>query len=99
MVSAVTSASAALRILQTAVPPQAASAQKEQDPLRSSLDPRSAYRLPAQSLDALLQVRAQLRRDQVQEPQAQRGLTPLSSEGAAAPSSMLGATVWKDGEH
>ncbi|SFJ50335.1 hypothetical protein [Methylobacterium brachiatum] len=90
MISAVTSSSAALTILKTEVWPQTAHAQQEHDSLRQSLDPRSIYQLPAQSLDGLLQVRAQLRRDQVLEPQAQQGVVSNSSKGTPGQSSMLG---------
>jgi len=98
MVSAVTSASAALKVLQTQAPAQAAAGQQEQDPLHRFLDPRSVLALAPQSLDALLKLRTELRRDAVQETQDQKGGSPTSSIGTARHSGSrhAGMLAWEN---
>lgn len=89
MVSAVSSSSAALKILQTQAPSHAVSGQKEQDPLENFVDPRSVLALAPQSLDALLKLRTELRRDPVQESQAQKGVSLPPRAGTSHHSGML----------
>jgi hypothetical protein len=95
MVSAVSSSSAALKVLQAQAPQQAASGQRDQDPLQRFLDPRSVLALGPQSLDALLKLRTQLRKDQAHEPlaqQSQQDATSASGAGIPGQSGML--AVW-----
>ncbi|MCJ2067705.1 hypothetical protein MKK75_02610 [Methylobacterium sp. J-030] len=90
MVSAVSSSSAALKVLQVQAPQQASTGEQNQDPLKQALDPRSLVILPAQSFDALLKVWAELRggSDPVQASQSPPTIHP---GGGPAQTSMLAA--------
>ncbi|MCJ2126318.1 hypothetical protein [Methylobacterium sp. J-077] len=95
MVSAVSSSSAALTVLQTQAPGQVASGRRDQDPLRAFLDPRSVHALAPQSLDALLKLRSELRGDHAHGPQAhqlQQDVHSASGAGTPGQSGML--AVW-----
>lgn len=89
MVPAVSSSSAALKVLQTQAPLHAVSEQQTQDQLLSFLDPRSVLALAPQSLDALLKLRSELRRDPVQGSQAQKGVSLPPHAGTPRHSGML----------
>ncbi|SDM99992.1 hypothetical protein SAMN05216360_10524 [Methylobacterium phyllostachyos] len=75
MVSAVSSSSAALKVLRTQVLERVASGPQDQDPLQRFLDPRSVRALAPQSFDALLKLKTELRREPVQGLQAQEGVS------------------------
>jgi hypothetical protein len=92
MVSAVSSSSAALKVLQVQLAEQAASGSTAPDPLKQALDPRSLVILPAQSFDALLKVRAELRGGSVSAPQAPLSAPSKHPSGGSAQTSMLAAT-------
>jgi len=98
MVSAVSSSSAALKVLQSLTQTQAAAGQQDQDPLQRFLDPRSVLALAPQSLDALLKLRTELRRDPVQEPQEQKDVSPTSSAGVSRHSGSrhAGMLAWEN---
>ena len=98
MVSAVSSSSAVLTVLQMQAPEQVASGRQDQDPLRAFLDPRSVLALAPQSLDALLKLRTELRRDPVQEPLDQKGVSPASSAGVSRHSGSrhAGMLAWEN---
>ncbi|MCJ2126317.1 hypothetical protein [Methylobacterium sp. J-077] len=89
MTSVVSSSSAALKVLQTQAPSHAVSGQNEQDPLKNFLDPRSVLALAPQSLDALLKLRTELRRDPVQQPQALKDVSLTPHAGTRRQSGML----------
>lgn len=90
MVTTVSSASAALTVLQTQAVQQEASGQREQDPVLRFLDPRSVLALAPQSFDALLKVRAELRRDRLQEQELAPRSTAAPNGTTTRPSNMLG---------
>ncbi|SDN00020.1 hypothetical protein SAMN05216360_10525 [Methylobacterium phyllostachyos] len=98
MVSTVSSSSTALTVLQTQAPGPVASGQRDQDPLRAFLDPRSVHALAPQSLDALLKLRTELRRDPVQEPREQKDVSPTSSAGVSKHSGSrhAGMLAWEN---
>jgi hypothetical protein len=94
MIPSISSLSATLAILQTQAP-QAAPALPEPNPFNRSLDPRPTHHLRGQSLDALLQLRAELWRDQSHELQSQRSLLPASSVSATG---QMGVLAWENGK-
>lgn len=79
MVPVAVSSLAALKILQTEAPQQAKSTRQEPSSSARPLDPRSTYSLSAQSLDALLLLRAELRWDHVHESQNRQSIGRNSS--------------------
>jgi hypothetical protein len=85
MVSAVSSSSAALKVLQVQAPQQASTGGQNQDPLHRFLDPRSVLALGPQSFDTLLKLRAELRRDPVQDAQAQKQAPQVQNEVPPTP--------------
>lgn len=99
MVLAVSSSSAALKVLQTEVSAQAVTERQDQDPLHRFLDPRAILALSSQSFDALLQLKTRIRGDQLQELQADQtqlsqSVSSTSSTGAPKRGGML---AWENG--
>jgi hypothetical protein len=91
MTLAITSTSAALTILTKEGSSHATSTHKERNSIEQFLDPNSIFRLPAQSLDALLRLRTELRGDRAL--QVQPSAPPASSAGARGQSGVL---AWRN---
>lgn len=90
MISAVSSASAALQVLEAGAPLQAASWQQGQDTTQRFVDPRSTLALPPQTFDRLLNVKIELQLKQARGPQVRQSVPVLSGVGTTEGPSKLG---------
>lgn len=90
MITAVSSASAALQVLQAGVPLQAVSGQQGQDSAQRFVDPRSTLALPPQTFDRLLNLKIELQLKQVRGPHVQQSVPLISGNGTTDNTSKLG---------
>lgn len=90
MVPAVSSATAALQILQAGAPLQTASGQQAQDSVQRFIDPRSTLAFTPQAFDTLINLKIDIQLQHPCGPQFQQSIPLSSSSGSTEGPSKLG---------